>query len=210
MAAANLPVTIIKGHSFARLIYPAAKLRPFTDIDLLVSPDAVPAINAILNEQGFRLAAHDNDPQRQAAKWVHRDSPLLIVEVCTNLVHHPELRASLSLSYDDIGEGPETPAAQLTIALMRGALHGYERLQQVVDICQAARHLAARGDEAQFERMMHRRTICSGRRPRPCLPAFPRAALPGNRRRARIGPTQDARPDAARSVHPLLKRSRQF
>lgn len=155
-AAAGLPATVVKGPTFARLLYPDLRLRPFTDIDLLVAPSAVPAVKAILKEQGFEFLAHDHDPQREEAKWVHRDSALLMVEVQTNLVHHPKMRDALSLAYEDIAEGPESPAAQMTIASFHGALHRFERLRQVVDICQAARNLKTSGDEAQLERMLER------------------------------------------------------
>ena len=39
-AAEALPFVIVKGPTFARTIYPKAQLRPFTDIDLLIRPDA--------------------------------------------------------------------------------------------------------------------------------------------------------------------------
>ena len=156
VAAADLPTAIVKGCTFARRLYPDPTLRPFSDVDLLVAPSAVPAVNDILRAQGFEFAAYAHDPERQEAKWVHRNNPVVLVEVHTNLVHHPDLRASLSLTYDDIRHGPETPAVLLAIATLHGALHRFERLRQIVDICQAARHMATRDDEAAFEKVLQR------------------------------------------------------
>jgi hypothetical protein len=155
-AARHLPVTVVKGMTFARALYPDPTLRPFTDIDLLVAPSAVPAINAILGEQDFSFVADGHDPRRLEAKWVHRNSPLLMVEVHTNLVHHPKLRGSLSLTYEDIAEAPEAPAVLLSIATLHGALHRFERLKHVVDICQAARNLTQAGEESRLAALLKR------------------------------------------------------
>lgn len=155
-AAAGLSATIVKGPSFARLLYSDSRLRPFTDIDLLVTPAAVPVISRILKEHGFVFRDDEYNPERHEAKWVHKDSPLLMVEVHTNLVHQPRLRTSLSLTYDDIADAPESPAALLAIATLHGALHRFERIRQVVDICQAARAMGSAQDEAQFEKLLNR------------------------------------------------------
>ena len=54
-----------------------------------------------------------------------------MIEVHTDVVHAPSLRASLSLTYDDLAEDTyETPAGMLMIAIVHGAFsHGFERLQ---------------------------------------------------------------------------------
>jgi len=93
---------------------------------------------------------------RNEWKWVKRDNPTLMIEVHTDLVHAPSLRASLSLTYDDLAEDTETPAGCLMIAIVHGAFsHGFERLQHVVDVCQAARALPA-ADERHFEKLVER------------------------------------------------------
>ncbi|WP_423414977.1 glycosyltransferase [Hyphomicrobium sp. B1] len=153
-AAKDLPLTVVKGQTFARVLYPKPSFRQFTDIDLLVAPDAVPAISEILAGHGFVMVEDGHDPVRLETKWLHRDNATLMVEVHTNLVHHPKLRSALSLAYEDIADGPESAAALMTIAALHGALHRFERLRQVVDICQAARHLSTHKDEAQFARML--------------------------------------------------------
>jgi hypothetical protein len=155
-ATRDLPVAIVKGRTFARAIYPEPVLRSFTDIDLLVAPSALPRVTEVLQAEGFKFAEAGHDPERLEAKWVHTNNPVLLVEVHTNLVHHPGLRRAMSLSYDDLGGETDAYGSLLTIACLHGALHQFERLQQVVDICQAARALGTAEEEARFERLLIR------------------------------------------------------
>lgn len=155
-AARDLPVTMVKGRAFAEDIYPHVSMRGFTDVDLLAAPSAIAPLEDILRAQGFQFVDWDHDPARLEAKWIHKDNPTLLVEVHSNLVHHPGLRRRMSLAYDDFEGAPRAPAAHLMIAIMHGALHQYERLRQMVDILQAARALRTRADEAQFERLVAR------------------------------------------------------
>jgi hypothetical protein len=155
--AAGLPMAVIKGPVFARTLYPEPELRTFTDIDILVPPVAEPQLAAQLMTCGYELADDATAPVRNEWKWVKRDNPTLMIEVHTDLVHAPSLRASLSLTYDDLAEDFETPAGCLMIAIVHGAFsHGFERLQHVVDVCQAARALATAEDEQRFEQLVER------------------------------------------------------
>jgi len=157
MAAADgLPVAMVKGPVFARTIYPSPGLRNFTDIDLLVAPEAEPRLARVLEEQGYRLAEYDRDSDRLEWKWLHRDNDALMIEVHTNLVHHPELRQAMSLGYEDLAGIAETPAALLTVAVVHGALERYELLRQVVDVCQAARRVNTAEEEHRFEGLVQR------------------------------------------------------
>ena len=153
----GLPMAVIKGPVFARMLYPEPELRTFTDIDVLVAPVAEPRLAALLAARGYELGDDGTAHVRNEWKWVKRDNPTLMVEVHTDVVHAPSLRASLSLTYDDLAEETETPAGCLMIAIVHGAFsHGFERLQHVVDVCQAARALATDADERRFERLVAR------------------------------------------------------
>jgi hypothetical protein len=153
-AARGLPATLVKGGTFARILYPEPIMRPYSDIDLLVAPHALPQVAAILAAQDFELAEDGQRSGRHEWKWLHRKNPAILVEVHTNLVHAPSLRAALSLTYADIAENVESPAALLAIAAMHGGLHHFERLRQVVDICQAARHLRRSEDERRLQSLL--------------------------------------------------------
>jgi hypothetical protein len=155
-AARSLPVAVVKGPVFADTLYPDRSLRPFTDIDLLVEPEAAPRLAQILEEQDFVLHEQGHEHVRQEAKWAHRGNSVLMIEVHTNMVHHPDLRRAMSLTYEDLRGDAQSPAALLAIACIHGGLHRYERLQHVVDICQAARNLETVQDERQFEALIAR------------------------------------------------------
>jgi hypothetical protein len=131
-------------------------LRNFTDIDLLIAPEAEPQLAHVLAEQGFKLADYDRDPGRQEWKWLHCDNDALMIEVHTNLVHHPDLRDAMSLTYEEIVGIVETPAALLTVAVVHGALERYELLRHIVDICQAARQVDTADEERRFETLVQR------------------------------------------------------
>jgi len=155
-AAKGLPIVLVKGRTFARTIYPEPALRPFTDIDLLIDPGVLAQVGKLLEGHGFRLAVDGQDVVRHESKWLHGDNDALLVEVHTNLVHAPSLRGALSLTYADIADGPESPAALLAVASMHGGLHHFERLRQVVDVCQAARNLNTAADERQLQGLLRR------------------------------------------------------
>lgn len=145
------PVTLVKGLTFARHIYPQPQLRPFTDIDLMVAPSSKSRVAEVLTAHGFVFADETHDPERREDKWLHRDNAALLVEIHTNMVHAPSLQDTLTLSYDDLASvGPDRPAAFLMVATMHAALHQFERLRQVVDIVQAARSLTGPAEEQQF------------------------------------------------------------
>lgn len=151
------PVTLIKGLTFARTIYPQPQLRPFTDIDLLIAPQAKPRVEEVLRARGFAFAGDFHDPARREDKWLHKQNQTLLVEVHGNMVHAPSLQKAVSLSYEDLATvGAGTPASHLMIATMHAALHQYESLRQVVDILQAARALSTPADEQKMENLVAR------------------------------------------------------
>ena len=157
----SIPAAIVKGPVFARRLYPAPELRRFTDIDVLVADDAIPALDKPLGWLGFRLVKAQPDHEPQEWKWRHQDRSEMMVEVHKNLVHASSLRRAMSLTYRDIvgEEAPdatERPATLLTIAAVHGASHNFERLLHVTDVLQAARALTAGRDEGQLERLIGR------------------------------------------------------
>ena len=147
----GVEATIVKGPVFARALYPVPSLRCFTDIDILASGGAVPRLGQILADRGFYLA----ERRKREFKWLHRDNDRVMIEVQTDLIHADTLHRSVSLSYETIAESPTGADALLIVALIHGAGHQYDRLQHLVDICQAARALKA-VDEPRFEAMLER------------------------------------------------------
>ena len=142
---------VVKGPVFARTIYPKTTLRCFTDIDVLIAPEALSRMNEALADRGFRMAESSPASGPREWKWLHRDNDRVMVEVQTDLIHANSLRDVMSLPFSLIADRPDGPAALLLVALIHGSGHQYERLQQVVDICQAARALQGEAEERRFE-----------------------------------------------------------
>lgn len=166
IAAAGLPAVLVKGEVFARRLYPDHRLRRFTDVDVLVAPEAIPAVGSLLADLGYGLLEENPAGAPQEWKWCHRQHPELMIEVHRNLVHAGSLRARLSLTHADlVQEGgsadAERPSALLAIAVIHGACHQYDRLLQLVDVCEAARNLTTADEERRFEALLSR----SGARP---------------------------------------------
>lgn len=142
----NIPVALVKGVDFAKNAYGGLQLRTFSDIDLLVRPEAQDALGSILAEEGFRdLPPHKMRMEKTERQWIRPDDlhNVVLVEVHTDLVHDPALRKHLSLTYDlyaDQRYGGITPAARLVLAALHGATsHLFGRMQYVVDGLMIAR-----------------------------------------------------------------------
>jgi hypothetical protein len=156
-ALAKLPAAVIKGPAFAQRIYPDRELRTFTDIDLLISPSATSEVSALLTAGGYDLVNEEGACERGEWKWEKRENPTLMIEVHTDVVHAPSLRANLSLTYDDLAQDIETPAGCLMVAIVHGAFsHGFERIQHIVDVCQAARAIVTEEDQRRFKALVER------------------------------------------------------
>jgi hypothetical protein len=154
MAVEGSPVRLVKGRAFAEVLYPQAFLRTFTDIDLLTTSDATRALTLVLLSQGFYRIEGSGASQPHETKWLHRDNAEVMVEVHTNLVHNRRMQRAVSLTYEDLVDVPAIPA-HLVTAAVHGALDGFSRIRQVVDLCQAARKLLPR-DEHHLERLLAR------------------------------------------------------
>ena len=150
--ARGLPITIVKGPVFARNIYPKTDLRCYTDIDILAAESALPRLSQILGDNGYSLA--EPSQNQREWQWINKTNNALMVEVQTNLIHADSLVGSISLDYELIGASPEGAPELLLVALVHGAAHHYDRLQLVVDICQAARHLTGEAEEIRLEKLV--------------------------------------------------------
>lgn len=148
-ADAGIPVAIVKGPVFAERIYKVSADRPFTDIDLLTSPENLAKANAILPSLGFVALTKqiwDKSDSNQEYKWGRSDNPNILIELHGNLVHYASFRRLLSYGYDDLllagGGDPNAPSALLMTAVIHAACgHKFHRLQFAVDVIQGARAL---------------------------------------------------------------------
>jgi hypothetical protein len=156
MHEAGLPVIILKGCDFADRLYSYPSLRPFTDVDLLVSGRILPETRQMFRKQGYLpvplLMKHATGYGEEG--WRHPTRPGGTVEIHWNLVNSPSLRRALSVAYEDLqmeihqGWPRPTAAAVLLIAAVHGvASHGVDRLQVLCDVVQAVRGTAGAMDE---------------------------------------------------------------
>ena len=145
-AAAGMPVALVKGLDFAEAVYHGVHNRKFSDVDLLVAPSAQQDIANVLSGLGFaEVIAKGKKIEQTERQWT-RQAPhagLTLVEVHTDMVHAPELRARMSLThalYAGRPNGGVTGAARLVLAALHGATsHLFARLQYVVDGMMVAR-----------------------------------------------------------------------
>jgi hypothetical protein len=143
---AGVPAVLVKGLDFAEKAYGGLGARTFSDIDLLVRRNAEEELGAVLRELGFRpQPVPERHVGRTERPWIRREDHggAVLVEVHTDIVHAPELRAGQSMTYDlyagSDGNGP-TAAARLVLAGLHGATsHLFGRLQYVVDGLMIAR-----------------------------------------------------------------------
>jgi len=147
LAAAGLPAMVVKGPDFAEKAYGGLHLRAFGDIDLLSDPDAAPEVADIVTRHGFvPVPAKGKRVDHAERKFVRAgpDRDPDMVEIHTDMVHAPELRVAMSLTYrmltDTQCTGSPTMAGRLVLAALHGATsHMFNRMQYVVDMLAIAR-----------------------------------------------------------------------
>ena len=145
----SVPAVVVKGPTFAHLLYPTPSDRSYTDIDILVSRKSLSVCSAILRELGFSAVSSPLDDARDYGeyKWTLPGHSLVLVEAQTDLIHSPSLRSGIRFRHSDlmaVGDGSSTDAtALLMLAAVHGAAgHQFERLQPAVDVLQAVRGAA--------------------------------------------------------------------
>jgi len=152
-ALAGLPAVLVKGLDFAEAAYGDARLRGFTDVDVLVEPAARNAAIAAVETLGFarhsRPGKGDDFAEIQLLRHDPRLGPML-VELHTDMVHAPELRRRMALTWQLYAGAGVTPAARLVLAALHGATsHLFGRLQYVVDGLMIARTGVDAGELAE-------------------------------------------------------------
>ena len=158
LAEAGVPHIVLKGPEFADRLYDRPELRSFTDLDLLVPRSGVPAAEAVLEGMGYAAEAsggHKHAGGYGERSWTRPDRPGVTVELHWNVVNSPALQRGVSVEFADL-QREETPGARgrpsaaslLLIAAVHGATgHGFDRLQILCDVRQAARGVAGAMDE---------------------------------------------------------------
>jgi hypothetical protein len=94
------PLTLLKGMSISAQYYPAPHLRVMSDIDILVEPAAVPIVEQLLRELGYR------QPKAYPPEWLevsHHTAPFLHRDTGTWVeVHRALFSANTDVSSDKV------------------------------------------------------------------------------------------------------------
>jgi len=153
----GLDPIIVKGPVFAERLYPDPADRPFTDIDIVASPEDFDAIGGILTDLGLYQHVKDRFDRSEAnqeQKWISDADPNLLIELHGDLVHYPGLRRRVRLGHGELmslGSGSAT--ALFLTAVAHGALgHKFHTLRLVLDVLQAFRALSDDDRDALLDR----------------------------------------------------------
>lgn len=143
----DLTATIVKGPDLADHVYPDRADRPFTDLDILATPDAHPALAGMLKDLGYhmhRKRVMDHTEANQEQKWLHPAYSSILVEVHGNLVHYQSLRRQVSFGYSELKTlaAKSLPLARFFTCVTHAMLgHKLHELRLAVDVLQTFRHL---------------------------------------------------------------------
>lgn len=166
-AGAGVTAAVVKGEDFADRLYRPAGLRPFRDVDLMLSQAAMHTAGLILRRSGYREVAggakHESGYGEQV--WDSIDVPKIRVELHWNLINSPAQRKKSSLAFEELQwtklqrGGRQLlraqPASMLLIACVHAVLgHRFDRLQHLCDIRQICRGVAGRIDFSSLREMI--------------------------------------------------------
>ena len=163
LTAAGVPAAIVKGPVFARRLYKEPSLRTFTDIDIMIEPEARERAGEVMRVAGFKLheLAYRSGQDYLEDKWLLETDTGVSIEIHGDLVHNPRLRSKCSVMFSDVikaGEGnSEDATAILLVAAAHAALsHQFDRLQHLADIALAASAAAGEIDAGRLARVAGR------------------------------------------------------
>ncbi|WP_263417247.1 nucleotidyltransferase domain-containing protein [Terriglobus albidus] len=164
----GIPHLFLKGQSLAQRAYGDGMLRVLKDIDVLVPPDAAPAVEAILLEMGYRtkfpawqsLTPEGRKRRAVAYKdvtYVHPQRKIA-VELHTRLVESPYMLDLLSLRPDRVTiPGLPHPIPTLTrleellYLCVHGSVHRWGRLKWLADTGALLRRMEPAEHQELFE-----------------------------------------------------------
>jgi hypothetical protein len=101
LASTGVPVLLLKGTAYAMAQLPAAAGRLFTDVDILVPKDRLPAVEGALMLAGWACGHHDAYDQRYYREWMHELPPMEHIHRRSLIdVHHAILPVTASARPD--------------------------------------------------------------------------------------------------------------
>jgi len=166
LSAGGVQVIALKGADFAARLYSRPALRLFGDIDLLIRREDRRHSDSAMKQLGYQaLPGRMKYASGYAeVQYQHPDMPGATVEIHDNLVNSPTIRRGVSVCLNDLplesgarGYLQASPAGLLVIAVVHGAAsHGFDKLQHLCDIAQAARERAGAIEESALRECLER------------------------------------------------------
>lgn len=142
---AGIDAAIVKGPIFAAKLYAEPAYRNFTDIDILIPLADRDGSHAVMNALDFEAYDREYRAGRDYFEdvWLLKTDRRVSIEVHSDLVHNPKLRAKSTLRFDSLlsaGAGdPNDATALLFVAATHGATsHQFDRIQHLLDVALAA------------------------------------------------------------------------
>ncbi|HXG05476.1 MAG TPA: nucleotidyltransferase family protein [Candidatus Binatia bacterium] len=131
------PLVLLKGISLCEAYYPEPHLRPMRDIDVLVEEPAVPAVEAVLADLGYRQEstrpAAFYEGHHHSSPFVHPDTGIWVDVHRAVVTSRSELAATRAFRSDNL-------AAELRASTFRGG--AVRRLSDELQIVHVACHWA--------------------------------------------------------------------
>lgn len=142
---AGIDAAIVKGPTFAEKLYAEPASRNFTDIDILIPLACRDDSRAVMQKLDFEAYDREYRAGRDYFEdvWLLKTDRRVSIEVHSDLVHNPKLRAQATLRFDSLlaaGAGdPSEATALLFVAATHGAVsHQFDRIQHLLDVALAA------------------------------------------------------------------------
>ncbi len=149
---AGIDFLVVKGPVLGELLYPEPQLRAYSDLDLVVRPEQLPAAVAVLEDHGHELLDQNWELLRRVRPGeVHLAAPCgTVIDLHWHLLNSPQLRAECPIVIDELFDrartvelgGVEVRTLDVIDTLVFVAFHacasGGDRLIWVEDVARCA------------------------------------------------------------------------
>lgn len=139
LAGAGIQAVVLKGLDLAWRVYPDPGLRPYTDVDLLIAPEALDRAETVMLTAGYRPTPETAALREKQAPWmdyqyVHPDSEVMI-EIHVELLHPGRFKLDHPAILARSEGGFLAPADRFLHLALHLAKHSYfDRLLWVYDL----------------------------------------------------------------------------
>jgi hypothetical protein len=163
LSGSGISTVVLKGLDLAWRVYPDPGLRPYTDIDLLIAPEALDLAEAVLLESGYKPTPETQQMRAQRVEWmdyqyVHPASDVMF-ELHIQLLHPGRFALDHAAILARSEGGFLAPADRFLHLALHLAKHAYfDRLLWAYDLALLA------GPELPQDQVAEQATAAGGRK----------------------------------------------